>query len=167
LKQPAQVLEICLKGGRLFSIEMRFSTRRTPTEGLADASHGNLQEAAALTQTAKAVQAALEEACSRSGGLSSDEAATVAELVMEHGDVDVLAELRHALNTICRHGKKLTSSQAGSLAKLLLKHGDVEMVWVRGRDSLFQPLRVRGSPDRNGLACTTSGTGAFCLKRKL
>lgn len=134
---------------------------------MADASHGNLQEAAALTQTAKAVQAALEGACSHSGGLSSDEAATVAELVMEHGDVDVLAELRHALKTICRHGKKLTSSQAGSLAKLLLKHGDVEMVRVRGLYFFFQPLRVRGSPDRNGLACMTSGISTSCLKQEL
>lgn len=73
----------------------------------------------------------LEETLGEHGRLSRGEAGLVTELVVEHGQVHVLAELRLALNAICAHGTKLTTTQAQTLTKLLLKHGDVDMAKVR------------------------------------
>ncbi|GAQ83509.1 hypothetical protein KFL_001510120 [Klebsormidium nitens] len=87
-----------------------------------------LAEACWLSRTVVALPRLLEDACLATGRFSPGEAQTVADLVLEHGQVHAVTELSCALKALAVHGAdRLFGPSARSLVHLIIRHGDVEL----------------------------------------
>ncbi|GAQ83502.1 hypothetical protein KFL_001510060 [Klebsormidium nitens] len=100
----------------------RWEVRSTNCAGAA------LAEAASLSEIVAALPRLLEAACLSTGRFSPGESQTVADLVLEHGQVYAVTELSRALKALAVHAAgRLFGQPASQLVHLVIRHGDVEL----------------------------------------
>lgn len=91
-----------------------------------------VQEASSLSRIVVALPRLLEAACLTSGHFTPGEAQTVANLVLEHGQVYAVTELSLALKALAVHAAdRLTGPRFRTLVRLIIIHGDLELAKVR------------------------------------
>ena len=82
-----------------------------------------MQDALVLVKAVPCIRNALEDACKNSGHLSGGEAATIANAVMEHGNLEVVRELRCAMVAVRNlRTRTLSELQLAKLAELVEEH---------------------------------------------